>query len=39
MPAAGPPQLLEGGGLAAAQFEELREELKMKPTDLVMRFR
>ncbi|KAG1677242.1 hypothetical protein FOA52_013441 [Chlamydomonas sp. UWO 241] len=32
-------QLLEGGGLAAPQFEALRLELKMKPSDLVQRFR
>ena len=32
-------QLLEGGGLAAAQFEDLKLTLKMKPQDLTSRFR
>ncbi|GAX78744.1 hypothetical protein CEUSTIGMA_g6181.t1 [Chlamydomonas eustigma] len=32
-------QLVEGGGLAAPQFEALKEELKMKPADLAKRFR
>lgn len=32
-------QLIEGGGLAAAQFEALRSDLKMTAADLVQRFR
>jgi hypothetical protein len=32
-------QLVEGGGLSAPQFESLKEELKMKPSDLAKRFR
>lgn len=32
-------QLIEGGGLAPAQFEAMRSDLKMTAADLVQRFR